>query len=62
MPNRANLTHTPYQGDVLGYGGDMAPYDHRKFVLDFWLGILLAMATIVAIELVLIIPYGFSHP
>jgi hypothetical protein len=26
-----------------GYGGDMATYDHRKFVHDVWLGILAAM-------------------
>jgi hypothetical protein len=38
----------------------MAPHDRSEFVLDLWLGILLAMATILAVELVLIIPYGFS--
>jgi hypothetical protein len=37
----------------------VAPYDRRKFVLDFWLGILLTMATIIALALVLMIPYGF---
>jgi hypothetical protein len=40
----------------------MAPYGRRKFVLDLWLGILLAMATILSVQVVLMIPYGFSHP
>jgi hypothetical protein len=37
----------------------MVTYDHRKVVLDFWLGILLTMATVLAIAVVLIMPYAF---
>jgi hypothetical protein len=40
----------------------MGPYDRSKFALDFSLGILLAMAAILVIEVVLMIPYGFSRP
>jgi hypothetical protein len=44
------------------YGGDMASYDRRKFVLDFWLRILLAMATIFAVALLLTIPLRALAP
>jgi hypothetical protein len=51
--------HTPYWGGMLRTGGDVGTQDHRKLVLDFWLGILLAMATVLSIALVLIMPYVF---
>jgi hypothetical protein len=57
MPNRTSLMHTPYWAGMLRTGGDVAAQDDRKLVLDFFLGIVLAMATVLAIALVLIIPY-----
>jgi hypothetical protein len=56
MPNRASLTHIREAGWV---GGGMATYDRRKFVLDFWVGILLSTATVLAVALVMIMPYVF---
>jgi hypothetical protein len=58
MPNRASPTHTHIRA-TCWYGGHMVTYDHRKVVLDFWLGILLTMATVLAIAVVLIMPYAF---
>jgi hypothetical protein len=36
----------------------MVPYDHRKLLLDYWLGILLAMGTILIVALVWAIPHA----
>lgn len=55
--------HTLHRGCIsasgcfAGTGGDMVPSIHHKLLLDFWLGILLAMATILIVAVVWMIPH-----
>jgi hypothetical protein len=57
MPNQASLTHT--HASAILTSAATCYVRSCKLVLDFWAGILLAMAKVLAIVLVLIMSYVF---